>query len=269
MYFLGKIRLVLNCPCIYLYNCDNFGEDKLFNGKPLEGANMKKLFLLTSAAILLSGCYSFNPDATANKAAKGQVTAEKWKSSFADVDTNFTMNSTTTYTTGEILTTVTMKAEYASYGNHVITQSTTKNSDGSDIVSDPYEIYVEYIDNGFSIYNYDNETNEWTKQNFAIQYPDTNVYSLEYIDLSASYADFNYDAEKGGYYCESISITYNISNKEYKVTMNNILVIFDNEKLSSLSLEITDGITAMAIAYDSFGTTSFTFPEAKLIDNGN
>ncbi len=230
---------------------------------------MRKLFLLTSAALLLSGCYSFNPDATANKASKGQVTAEKWKSSFTDVGTNFTMNGSSTYTTGEISTTATMKAEYASYGYHIITQSTTKNSDGPDFVSDPYEIYVEYIDNGFSVYNYDNETNEWTKQNFDIQYPDSNVYSLKYIDLSASYADFNYDAEKGGYYCESISITYNVNNTEYKTTMNNILVIFDNEKLSSLSLEITDATTAMVITYDSFGTTSFTFPEAKLIDNGN
>lgn len=229
---------------------------------------MRKIFLLTSAALLLSGCYSFNPDTTVNKSSNGQITAEKWKSSFTDAGTNFTMNSTATYTTGEISSTITTKAEYTSYGNHIKTESVAKNSDGSDIVSDPYEIYVKYIDNGYSIYLFDNETNEWTKQNFDIQYPDTNIYSLEYIDLSASYADFSYDAEKGGYYCESISITYNVSNAEYKVTMNNILVIFDSEKLSSLYLEITDGITAMVVAYDSFGTTSFTFPEAKLIGSG-
>ncbi len=226
--------------------------------------NMKKsLFLFATAALLLSGCNggdTSSESASSESASTSQevvITSEKWDAAFEEVVKNYTYKQSVGTKPQGIL-------EFTENGYHMTSYS--YSSEGSTSTN---EIYIEWIED--KTYSYIVlASGKWSKTEIK----DTENVKKEFWIASAKaqftfigrFADFSYDAEKGGYFAPTTStslVEYNGESNEPS-TATNVLVKFDNDKIIDITFDTTNGTSENPIVANSsltsIGSTTIDFP---------
>lgn len=227
--------------------------------------NMKKsLFLFATAALLLSGCNagdtSSSESTTSESASTSEtvtITSEKWDAAFEEVVKNYTYKQSVDTKPQGVM-------EFNENGYHMKSYSYSK--DGTESID---ESYIEWIED--KTYSYIVlASGKWSKTEIK----DAKYASKEYWTALAKdqftfigrFADFSYDAEKGGYFAPTTStslVEYNGEPNKPK-TVNNVLVKFDNDKIIDVTFDSTSGTsenpTVVTSSLTSIGSTTITFP---------
>ncbi len=212
----------------------------------------KSLFLFATAALVLSGCNNNTSSSTTSETNSSsnstsetvEITAEKWDAAFEEVVKNYTYKQTSDNKPVGVM-------EFTDNGYHMeaysYDETTTVKS----------ETYLEWTADKAYQYFYDKESEKWVKLEVTGDGAKKDFLLLNskgQMTFIGRFSDFSYDEEKGGYFAESSKTTEVELNGEKagNLEMSNVLVKFDNDKIS----EVTTSNTSLTL----IGSTTFTFP---------
>ncbi len=224
----------------------------------------KTIFLLASAALLLSGCNgetssssTTGEESSTTTSTVVQITSEIWDAQFNEVAKNFTSKQFEDGKNTSIF-------RFNSTGLH--RTEFTYNSDGN--ISSTDEMYLEY--DGDTIYEYDQDptTGKFTKEDAT-----ADAYNFDYYVLYFKYlftfvgrfSDFSFDETKNGYFASSTRTSDVVVNDNIQkgATVNDVLVCFNGEKINTIALSMKDGDDIDTFTVEEIGSTSFTFPTVE------
>ena len=222
----------------------------------------KTLFLLASAALLLSGC---NGETSSSSTSGGEdtstptstvvtITSEIWDAQFNEVAKNFTCKEFENGKNTSIF-------NFNSTGLH--RTEFTYNSDGN--ISSTEEMYLEY--DGDTIYEYDQDstTGKFTKVDATgdnYNFDEYVAYCKYLFTFVGRFSDFSFDETKNGYFASSTTTSDVEVDGEIEkgIAVNDVLVCFNGEKINTITYSMKDDDEIDTFTVEEIGSTTFTFP---------